>query len=65
MIEKDLNRRQFLRRAAIVAGGVVLAGPVSQVLAACGSDDEVAVATADGGHGRAPHWYRQGLGLGR
>ena len=46
MIEKDLNRRQFLRRAAIVAGGVVLAGPVSQVLAACGSDDEVAVATA-------------------
>ena len=39
LINRDLNRRDFLKRVAIVAGGVAVAGPVSQILAACGTDD--------------------------
>ncbi len=47
LINKDLNRRDFLKRVAIVAGGVAVAGPVSQILAACGGDDPDGAAAGD------------------
>lgn len=50
IVEKGMNanvsRREFIRRVTFMAGGIVVAGPVANILAACGGDDEVAVATA-------------------
>ena len=39
LISKEVDRRGFLKRVAIVGGGIVAAGPISAVLAACGSED--------------------------
>jgi len=47
MFNKEIGRRSFMKRVAIVAGGVVAAGPVSGFLAACGSD-EVATSAVGG-----------------
>ena len=35
-MRKDLSRRQFMKRAAVLGGGVALSGPIASILAACG-----------------------------
>ena len=35
-MSKELGRRQFMKRAALLGGGVALSGPIASVLAACG-----------------------------
>ncbi len=46
LINKEVNRRDFLKRVAIVGGGIAAAGPISGFLAACGSDAAVAPTAA-------------------
>ena len=35
-MKNDVSRRQFLKRAALVSGGIALSGPIASILAACG-----------------------------
>ena len=35
-MKRDISRRQFMKRAAILGGGVALSGPIASILAACG-----------------------------
>ena len=51
---KDLNRRQFMKRAALLGGGVALSGTIANVLAACGGGGAAPAAPAPAAPAAAP-----------